>query len=139
VISEVFTTARVMFFWVLAPCKLVSRCQRFGETYCLHLQDGSLEYGDCLKSEDFSPEDGDSIFLRNFGIYLQIYTLQKLRTTTSRAIMLSKKGHNGTAIKEAFFSSVITGHVERQQTMVYGEFNSTMAKFMSYARFGTIT
>jgi hypothetical protein len=28
-----------VFFWVLAPCRLTSRCQRFGETYCLHLQD----------------------------------------------------------------------------------------------------
>jgi hypothetical protein len=27
-----------MFFWILAPCILVGRCQRFGETYCLHLQ-----------------------------------------------------------------------------------------------------
>jgi hypothetical protein len=28
----------MFFFWVLAPCRLVGRCQRFGETYCLHLQ-----------------------------------------------------------------------------------------------------
>jgi hypothetical protein len=28
----------IMFFWVLAPCRLVGRCQRFGETCCLHLQ-----------------------------------------------------------------------------------------------------
>jgi hypothetical protein len=27
-----------MFFWVLEPYKLAGRCQRFGETYCLHLQ-----------------------------------------------------------------------------------------------------
>jgi hypothetical protein len=39
-----FTTLRmmmmmmIMFFWILAPCILVGRCQRFGETYCLHLQ-----------------------------------------------------------------------------------------------------
>jgi hypothetical protein len=28
----------MLFFWVLAPCRLVGRCQRFGEIYCLHLQ-----------------------------------------------------------------------------------------------------
>jgi hypothetical protein len=28
----------VLFLWDLAPCRLVGRCQRFGETYCLHLQ-----------------------------------------------------------------------------------------------------
>jgi hypothetical protein len=27
-----------MLIWVLAPCRLVSRCQRFGETSCLHLR-----------------------------------------------------------------------------------------------------
>jgi hypothetical protein len=27
----------MLFMWVLAPCKLVGRCQRFGETCCLHL------------------------------------------------------------------------------------------------------
>jgi hypothetical protein len=39
---EVFTAMRMMmmmmFFCVLAPCRLVGRFQRFGETYCLHLQ-----------------------------------------------------------------------------------------------------
>jgi hypothetical protein len=35
---EVSMTLMMMFFWVSAPCKLVGRCQRFGETYCLHLQ-----------------------------------------------------------------------------------------------------
>jgi hypothetical protein len=28
----------IMFFWVWAPCGLAGRSQRFGETYCLHLQ-----------------------------------------------------------------------------------------------------
>jgi hypothetical protein len=32
---EVFT-AVMMLFWALAPCGLVGRCQRFGETYYLH-------------------------------------------------------------------------------------------------------
>jgi hypothetical protein len=38
---EVFTAVRIMMmmiFWVLAPCRLVGRYQRFGDTYCLHLQ-----------------------------------------------------------------------------------------------------
>jgi hypothetical protein len=33
---------------------------RFGETFCLYTR--------------FSPEDGDSMFLRNGGIYLQLHT-----------------------------------------------------------------
>jgi hypothetical protein len=28
----------MMMFWVLAPCRLVDRCQRFRDTYYLHLQ-----------------------------------------------------------------------------------------------------
>jgi hypothetical protein len=37
--SEVVTAVRMMMmFWVLAPCRLVGRSQRFGETYCLHPQ-----------------------------------------------------------------------------------------------------
>jgi hypothetical protein len=28
----------MLFFWVLAPCRLVGRCHRFGETYCIHFQ-----------------------------------------------------------------------------------------------------
>lgn len=36
---EVFVAMNtiMLFMWVLAPCKLVGRCQRFGETCCLHL------------------------------------------------------------------------------------------------------
>jgi hypothetical protein len=31
---EVFTAVKVlMFFWILAPCRLVGRYQHFGETY----------------------------------------------------------------------------------------------------------
>jgi hypothetical protein len=38
---EVFTAVKmvVMFFWIWAPCRIVDRCQRFGEKYYLHLQD----------------------------------------------------------------------------------------------------
>jgi hypothetical protein len=42
----------IMFFWVLSPCRLVSRSQRFGETYCLHLQ--SLCFSETLASTDES-------------------------------------------------------------------------------------
>jgi hypothetical protein len=46
---EVLKAARMMMiFWVLVPCRLVGRCHRFGDTYCLY----------------FSPEDGDSMFFR---------------------------------------------------------------------------
>jgi hypothetical protein len=31
------------FFWVLVQCRFVGRSQRFGETYCLHLQ-GPLQW-----------------------------------------------------------------------------------------------
>jgi hypothetical protein len=31
---EAFTALRVMIYWFLAPCRLDSRCQCFGETYC---------------------------------------------------------------------------------------------------------
>jgi hypothetical protein len=43
---EIFTAVRMMmFFWVLVPCRLVGTCQRFGETYCLHLQGWSGDGG----------------------------------------------------------------------------------------------
>jgi hypothetical protein len=36
---EVVTAVRMLMnFWVLEPCRLDGRCQRFGETYCLHHQ-----------------------------------------------------------------------------------------------------
>jgi hypothetical protein len=51
--SEVLTTVKMMLlFWVVTPCGLVGRHQRFGETYFL------------------STEDGGSTFLRNVVIYL---------------------------------------------------------------------
>jgi hypothetical protein len=35
---EVLTAVRMTMFWVVAPCRLVGRYQRLGETHCLHLQ-----------------------------------------------------------------------------------------------------
>jgi hypothetical protein len=62
----------MMFFWVLVLCRLISRCQCFGEMYCLHLQG-------CI----FSPEDGDIMFLRNVGVYWQVYMAPKPRRSSS--------------------------------------------------------
>jgi hypothetical protein len=47
---EVLTAVKMsmLVFWVVMPCGLVGKYQRFGGTYCLHL---------------FSPEDGGTIFL----------------------------------------------------------------------------
>jgi hypothetical protein len=58
---EVLTAVRMsmLFSWIMTPCRLVGRYQRF-----------------------FSPEDGDSIFLRNV-IYLRVYRASQLRRTTS--------------------------------------------------------
>jgi hypothetical protein len=44
----------MLVFCVLTPCGLVGRYEHFGES-------------------NFSPEDGDSMFLRNVGVYLQIH------------------------------------------------------------------
>jgi hypothetical protein len=71
----------VMSFWVLALCRLVGRCQRFGGTYCLHLQiysgdagnwelyigfeEGNIEevgQSETSQLRSFSPEDGQSMF-----------------------------------------------------------------------------
>jgi hypothetical protein len=39
-----------MFFWVLASY----RCKRFGETFCLHLQDETVCFSETLASTDES-------------------------------------------------------------------------------------
>jgi hypothetical protein len=54
------TSCMTMLFWAVTPCRLAGR-------YLLK----------------FSPEDGDSMFLRNVGIYLQVYTASRLRTSLS--------------------------------------------------------
>jgi hypothetical protein len=38
--SEGLTAVRMtmLFIWILMLCRLIGRCQHFGETYCLHLQ-----------------------------------------------------------------------------------------------------
>jgi hypothetical protein len=57
---EVFTAVRMIVFWVWEPCRLVGRCQRFGETYCLHLQGWSgiatVCFSETLASADESTQ-----------------------------------------------------------------------------------
>jgi hypothetical protein len=100
----------MLLFWVLLPSRLVGRCQRFGKTCCLHLQGWS---GDARKWRDLytvigredrrsgpirfeewgvkkvpstsqhCPEDGDSMFFRNVGIYRRVYKALKPRRIIS--------------------------------------------------------
>jgi hypothetical protein len=46
----------MLVLWVVTSCELVGRYRPFGGTYCLHLQ-------------DFSPDDGGGMFLRNVDIF----------------------------------------------------------------------
>jgi hypothetical protein len=64
----------MLLFWVVTPCGIVGRYQRFGWTCCLHLQPSSVI---------FRTEDGDSVFLRNFGIYLRVHTASQPKSKTS--------------------------------------------------------
>jgi hypothetical protein len=66
---DVLTAVKMsmLVFWVVTPCGLVGRYQRFGGTYCLYLQDWS--------------EDGGRTFLRNVGIYPQTHMTSQPRRT----------------------------------------------------------
>jgi hypothetical protein len=92
----------LLLFRALAQCRLFGRCQRFGETWCLHLQgwikhiipdlliltDGlCAEFPPVCDSWGFhvSPEDGDSMFLRNAGIYRRVYMAPKPKKSSSSA------------------------------------------------------
>jgi hypothetical protein len=46
----------MLVFWVVTPCGPVGKYQRFGETYCLHLQ--------CFRQYI---HDGGSVLVRNVG------------------------------------------------------------------------
>jgi hypothetical protein len=65
-----------MVFWVVTPCGLVGRYQRFGDTYCLHLQGWSDRLYIVLSSQR------GTIFLRNVGIYLKVNTALQPRRPT---------------------------------------------------------
>jgi hypothetical protein len=56
----------MLFFWFLAPCRLVRRCQRFGKKRTVSIFGAEVAMLG-------SPEVGDSMFLRNAGIYLRVY------------------------------------------------------------------
>jgi hypothetical protein len=46
----------MLVFWVVTPCGLVGRYQRFGETYCLLLQ-GLTFVSTCKSTRRYNPED----------------------------------------------------------------------------------
>lgn len=58
----------------LAPCRLMGRCQRFGETYYLNLWSWS--------------EEANSMFLRNVVIFLLVYTAPKQNIIISDVYVL---------------------------------------------------
>jgi hypothetical protein len=66
----------MLVFWVVTPCGLTGRYQRFEGTYCLDIQP-------LAHTAFFRVEDGGSIFLRNVGIYLQVHKVFLPRKPTS--------------------------------------------------------
>jgi hypothetical protein len=72
---EAFMAVRMMMFiWVLVQCRLVSRCQCFGETYCVHPQpslcmwccsSGFWRHVDSLVDANVSKKHTVSIFRAN--------------------------------------------------------------------------
>jgi hypothetical protein len=80
---EIFTAVSMMLlFWALAPCRLGGRYWRA-----------------------FSPEDGDSMFLRNIGIQLRVYTAPKSRRRTSNTSFLKISSRGGTLKQVQCFTS----------------------------------
>jgi hypothetical protein len=79
----------MLVFWVVTSYGIVSRYQRFEEIYCFHFQ-YCLQIHTALllrrptstSSYNFTLEDGDSKFLRNAGIYLQVQMVLLPRRTT---------------------------------------------------------
>jgi hypothetical protein len=79
---EVLTAMKMSILNILpgiTPCGLVDRHQRFGGTYCCHLQGGNY----------FGLEDGNSMFLVSGGIDLQVHrVLLPTRPTLNYALFL---------------------------------------------------
>jgi hypothetical protein len=81
----------MLFFWVAIPYRLVGGYQHFGETYCLYLQGWRLRhyvqpkrwYLPTSLQHIFSPEDENSMFLRNAGVYLRVFMASKPITTVA--------------------------------------------------------
>jgi hypothetical protein len=63
----------MLVFWFVTSCGFVGRYQRFKETYCLHLY--------------LSPEEGGRVFIRNFGIYVQVHTESQPRRPSSTSTL----------------------------------------------------
>jgi hypothetical protein len=62
----------MQFFWVVTRCRLVGRCQILNETYCL-----------------FRAEDGECIFLQNFGTHPRVYTRHNRVTIENNMAILA--------------------------------------------------
>lgn len=66
---DIFTALRMMFFRVLVPCRLITRCQRFGVTYCLLLS---------KMNHDYSPPKFSPVSLLARPKYLSVLTILML-------------------------------------------------------------
>jgi hypothetical protein len=91
---EVFASARMLFFGVLAPCRLVGRCHRFGKTYCLHLQCRRLEFVSLLMEAASTCETSVVLYrtaLRNIPQDSHLHTRRRENLKSHRVSNLSSK------------------------------------------------
>jgi hypothetical protein len=62
----------MLIFCVVTPCGLLRRCQRFGEIYCLYLQEticfSKMLVSACKSTSLHMVQERDNMFLRNFGV-----------------------------------------------------------------------
>jgi hypothetical protein len=72
----VLTAVVIMFFWVLTPCRLVGRYQSFRETYSL---------------QGLKAEGVDIMLLSNPGMYLQVHTASKFRSSSLSKCYFDRK------------------------------------------------
>jgi hypothetical protein len=70
----------IITLWVVTPCRLVGKYQRFGGIYRLHLQGRQRRWHAPPKRwQHFYPEDGGDSFIRSVGNHLQDYTASQPR------------------------------------------------------------
>jgi hypothetical protein len=76
--SEVLTAVKVssLAFWVVTPCGLVGRYQRFGGTYCRHHQDEVL-VSTCKSTWRYNSEDQHRQGFGNSEFHTFVVTLMK--------------------------------------------------------------
>jgi hypothetical protein len=91
----------IVGFWVMTPCILVGRYQRFGKIYFLHFQEVTstrTEAEVCSHSpyflhfegrSDCYSEEVGSLFLRNVGTHLLDNTMSLTEKTKISVLMLS--------------------------------------------------